>query len=134
MTVDLHGAVRTAVDEARRLAQAATPGPWVREWAFSTHFVSPGPQVEGTTAAVNVARLKPQQRADADFIAAWNPRRALAMCDWADDVLRRHVRSPAAPEFCLACRRPGYMMATAWPCPDLRSAAAAFGVETGETP
>ncbi len=28
MTTDLHSAVRTAVDEARRLAQRATPGPW----------------------------------------------------------------------------------------------------------
>lgn len=47
--------------------EAATPGPWVREWAFSTHFVVPA--AAERVADGNVARLKPHQRADAEFIA-----------------------------------------------------------------
>jgi hypothetical protein len=56
------------LDAIKARAEAATPGPWLREWAFSTHFVVP--ESARTVAADNVARLKSTQRADANFIAA----------------------------------------------------------------
>lgn len=55
------------LDAIKARAEAATPGPWVREWAFSTHFVVP--EAAERVADGNVARLKAHQRADAEFIA-----------------------------------------------------------------
>ena len=52
------------LEEIRQRADAATDGPWVREWAFGTYFVVPDDA--GTVASDNVARLKP---ADVEFIA-----------------------------------------------------------------
>ena len=100
MTTDLHSAVRTAVDEARRQTEAKAP------WLIGLY---------------------------------WNPDRCLAMCDWADDVLRRHAAMErSGMTVCRRCSVPsdafndGVVMP--WPCIEVRSAAAAFGVETGETP
>jgi hypothetical protein len=58
---------REQLEEIRARALAATPGPWLREWAFNTHFVVP--LAAHDVAAGNVSRLKPRQRADAEFIA-----------------------------------------------------------------
>lgn len=113
MTTDLHSAVRTAVDEARRLATEATMSTWV--WVPMPTIVIPSANIRDEDAA---------------FIAAWSPRRALAMCDWADDVLARHRRMPFDDvNMCMAggC-------GVLWPCAEISAAAAAFGVETGETP
>lgn len=76
MSADL---LRRAAKELRELGEAATPGPWAREWAFSTHFVVP--EHADTVAAGNVARLKRRQRADADFIALMHPPVALALAE-----------------------------------------------------
>src|SRR5690606_23307731 len=48
-------------------------------------------------------------------------------------VLDRHVPSPAAPgkNICWSCRRSGYMIASAWPCPEIRDLAYALGVDVG---
>lgn len=97
MTVDLHSAVRTAVD-ARR--------------AEATEYLR-----------ANAGRSHPLVRRLIRY-----EREARGMCDWADDVLRRHVAEyPGNPdEDCAHCVEP-------MPCPDLISVAAAFGVETGQT-
>lgn len=133
---DLHSAVRTAVDEARRQAEQQAPWPW--------RLNSGGDEVwaaDGELVADAHALSSNQQRNTAAFIAYWHPSRALAMCDWADDVLARHTAETFGdsdlPEglgvdrdevWCRICRPPGY------PCSDVIFAAAAFGVETGETP
>ena len=136
MTVDLHSAVRTAVDEARRLAREASGDPWVTGTSMGYEYSRPGDvyaiAADGTPARIAVGtQCGPDISAEQSSgpIAYWNPSRALAMCDWADDVLARHrrldpIRSTWA---CAACQRPGI-------CDELISVAAAFGVETGETP
>ena len=94
MTVDLHSAVRTAVDAQRARATARL------EWA---------------------------DRQDNDAL--------LRMCDWADDVLARHT-----PYECRRCADNGHWVCNphrlvdAANCPEVKAVAAAFGVETGETP
>ena len=133
MTTDLHSAVRTAVDEARRLAQAASKGPW-RIDGMSIRGFTPLNERD----CLVVKHTWPQEAA---HIVFWNPSRALAMCDWADDVLARHTPEPWSinvPDLvctkCVTGDRDCYQGNDAWPCAELVSVAAAFGVETGETP
>lgn len=92
MTGDLVERLRVKIAEHEAVALAATPGPWVAERAFDTWFVSP--ITAQTTAAGNVSRLKPGQRADAHHIAAADPAHVLrtiqahrAMIDWAQSRL-----------------------------------------------
>lgn len=80
--------LRRAAAVLRENAEAATSGPWTREWAFDTHFVVPGSAA--TVADGNVSRLKRHQRADAEYIALVHPPVALALAELlehiADDI------------------------------------------------
>ena len=74
--------LRAAAARLRALATNATPGPWEREWAFSTHFVVPS--TAGNVAADNVSRLKRHQRGDAEWIALMHPGVAEPLADWLE--------------------------------------------------
>jgi hypothetical protein len=63
-------------DELRRLAQAATPGPWT-----STGF-----RVSDTTVAKYLT-ARTETHADAAFIAAANPATVIALLDERDELL-----------------------------------------------
>ena len=108
MTVDLHSAVRTAVDARRARAEkylgdlhTAVPISWLEEG-----FVKIRTEYE---------------------------REALAMCDWADDVLARHRQWRDGSRICTG-HTGAPIEHSEYPCAELISVAAAFGVETGETP
>lgn len=72
---DLVEWLKVQIDEDERVASTATPGPWKREWAFSTHFVVPDSARD--IASGNVSRLKSGQRTDAEHIARHDPARVL---------------------------------------------------------
>lgn len=86
-------------DELRKLAEAATPGPWFAD--------RPPSDAEGWPSGVAVAATYGRQKiwatppggsfpaADQTFIAAWNPAAALAICDDHDRLLADLARARA---------------------------------------
>ena len=80
--------LRARLDEYEAVARVATAGPWVAEHAFGTWFVSP--VAATTTAAGNVSRLKPGQRADAHHIAANDPATVLRTIQAHRKILDAH--------------------------------------------
>lgn len=97
---DLIERLRGALDERERVAIAAAQtngNRWEREWAFSTHFVVPA-DVEGSTAAVNVSRLKPSQRAAAEHIAANDPAFVLRTIQAHGAIIRLYTNALGAVE------------------------------------
>lgn len=135
---DLHSRIATEIDRRLAVARAATPGPWERIWAFSTHFVVPGPGVEGFTAGVNVSRLKPTQQADAEHIALNDPADSIRRLEAASRVLNRHRNDLGD---CTTCcdqvddedsdgNRYSIPSTVSWPCADILDLAASLGLDT----
>jgi hypothetical protein len=82
--------LRQASGEMRRLAEAATPGPWrnyVRgdnRWAI----------VEQSAGDDRWIAARSADDDDAAHIAAWHPAVALAVADWLDEVAWRSEHYP----------------------------------------
>lgn len=105
--------------ELRRLAEAATPGPWSYK----------APPIEGTCHAIVAGDHNylmtdtgysqraswAQRQQDARYIAAANPATVLALLDRIDAVRALHYcfndAYPYDGDWCLECRQP-------WPLPD----------------
>lgn len=76
------------LDEDERTARAATPGPWeqsgIGEYGWGVSFGRAGAGVE--------AEDSDQGRADADYIAAWDPARVLREVDAKRQALAHYAR------------------------------------------
>lgn len=67
--------MKTNIEELKRLAEAATPGPWIKRG----YVLGIGCGVDGVTAVAHHTT-----RADADFISAANPAAVLELIDYID--------------------------------------------------
>jgi hypothetical protein len=79
--------VRHAAAKLRTLAEAATPGPWARDYHYITAEVPsgrPGGEVIGQMTP-SVVRLGTPDKANAAYVATMHPGMALAVADWLDD-------------------------------------------------
>lgn len=135
MTSDIIRRIVAKMNELEEIAKSATVGPWRRDWAFGTHFVAPV-ALSNSIAADNVARLKPNQRADAEHIAAWDPATVLRGLAEDSDILRRHAPMPVMTKgvhlvLCKQCgweeNYPGEYRE--YPCYDVASLARRRGIE-----
>jgi hypothetical protein len=94
------------LDEDERTARAATPGPWeqsgIGEYGWGVSFGRAGAGVE--------AEDSDQGRADADYIAAWDPARVLREIDAKRQIVGEHDtagwRIGDAPRDCQWTERP----------------------------
>lgn len=94
MAEDLTQWLRAQLDEDERIARAATLGPWVQsgigDYGWTVDFGRPGAGVE--TADTE------QGLADADFIAAHNPARALREIDAKRRMLDEFTQAGSVPD------------------------------------
>ena len=87
------------INELRKLADAATPGPWIKRG----YVLGIGCGVDGVTAVAHHTTS-----ADADFIAAANPAAILSLIQQRDELLaalksaRRAIGDHYAPDDCYA--------------------------------
>lgn len=113
---------QVAADEA--LANAATPGPWLVDNSETTYVYfydgpwGSGPMVAGQRAAT---------RADAQYIATFNPARALAQIAAVREVLAIHSRWEDSDD-CSSC---GDVPQVAWPCETVQALARAYADREG---
>jgi hypothetical protein len=147
--MSLHERLEAAIRERLAVAQAATPGPWrVGDWnaTYGTaeeeiSVIEHAPTL-GAFPAVRqrgdeltlVLQLQDgfvdEVQPNLIFITANDPARIIRDCERDLRLLERHVQSPAFTEkpVCRACRRPGYMMAQLWPCPEITDMADAYAI------
>lgn len=83
---DLVEWLRAQIAEDRRIAEAATPGPWVPN-AESDEVVA----VDSITVADGFALSGNQLRATVRHIARWDPARVLAECDAKERIISEHT-------------------------------------------
>jgi hypothetical protein len=147
--------LRAQLDEDERVARAATSGPW---WDRGPILIAPGHHTicggpskwrgfDGSLGGDSrpIARIAPvpddegnlgfltNHDADAEFIAHWDPDRALRDVQRNRRVLSRHMPTKDnvadrlgldAPDMCGQC-------AQTWPCSDVRYLAAIFADRPG---
>lgn len=116
---DRHAAALARLDRLIALEGAVPAAPWVREWAFSTHFVVPDSARD--VASGNVARLKHDQRAEGELIAALRNDACTSLAG------RRRILQRHAPRVCGYCPTEHIVCAEqcehTWPCEEWADAA-----------
>ena len=132
---DLTSRITAALDEQQRLAEAATPGPWVVGPTFGARDNRVYVKAEyslidtvGTCVIAGQVANVPEFRANAAFIAANDPSSVLRRVAAQRRVLERHYRDG---ECCVGCGRGEYgdYRELFVQCPELLDLADAVGVD-----
>ena len=114
-------ALRSAIQERIQLAEAASRGPWV---AAADPDECPCVWINRSAeVGFDIDRAE-----DARFIAAHDPSFMLRVYRQWLDVLDRHKPWSIKPGDPLLC----FSVCSGWPCPEVRSVAAALGVPVEE--
>lgn len=141
---DLAARVLAAIEEAERIARAATPGPWytpppgdVGEWSiYAEGWMIGGVRHYPSTDMRNAAKMlrKPatvveHATANAEHIVRHDPVVILRQCAADRRTVERHrlrgksvLRNGQFVDYCAACNNQPI------PCPDLRDRAEVYGV------
>jgi hypothetical protein len=124
---DLITRLREAIDEAERIALAASPGPWSANPEQDEVIA-----VDGVTVADAFALSSNQTRATAAHIVATCPVRTLRMVAAHRKILDLHAPyvAVAGDPICQTCLEGSHLYAeSAYPCPTLLLLSDGYGIE-----
>jgi hypothetical protein len=113
---NLHERLQEAVNERLRIAEAATPGPWVYDSGLGMVVLIHNKDSLSVVASASVE--------DAAYIAANGPDRTIRECQRDLRVLERHVHRGhyASIQQCAVCKVP-------LPCPELLDLAEVYEID-----